>query len=132
MLSTGWMENLLEPTRPDVIKRRYAWATWSCCGFGHRSLSLGRCDCELGTQPLVILIITLEEAQDSCVLKKMVLLILTWFWEKEPKLFFAEKDFSINWIFKIINWMWQLFLLLLKSLTKSTNGQFNRLNDLFK
>jgi len=59
----------LEPTGPDVIKRRYAWATWSCCGFGHRSLSLGRCVCELGTQALVILIITLEEAQDSYVLK---------------------------------------------------------------
>jgi len=81
MPSSGWLEDLLEPTGPDVIKRRYAWATWSCCGFGYRSLSLDRCVCEHGTQPLVILIITLEEAQDSCVLK-MVLSILTWFWEK--------------------------------------------------
>jgi len=67
--STGWLEDLLEPTAPYVIKRRYAWATCSSCGFGQRSLSLGRCVCELGTQPLMILIITLEEAQDSCVLK---------------------------------------------------------------
>ena len=42
-----------------------------------------------------------------------------------------HQSFLINLIFKTIDWMWHLFLLLLKSLTESTNGQFNRLNGLF-